>query len=263
MAKGNRGGQRGSNINVASNIPAPPTDTDIALVDTQKQDLSLDYQKFMKMTEDEKVDAMANANDQDVPLHLANTGLQRILYNMGLEDKPEIVNDAKLDKMTGQELFRTVNYVNRSARTNDIGFKAPGVARQVMESDFTRLGAGGGTAHGEGLYFADNYGHSQRAYGNTMNNVNATCTMRAKLNKNAKVITESKASRGVQTEIANGTKLGKLLQKVDYDSRMAVYGLSKGYNVMQASSSGYYVVWTRNAMTMSSKLKPKDGNSNW
>ena len=263
MAKGNRGGQRASGqINNPANIPAPPDDTNVALVDTTNQKVSLDYQKFMDMSEDEKVDAMSAANDEGVPLHLADTSLQRILYNMDLEDKPSIVDDATLDKMQGTEFFRTVNYVDRTRTRNDIGFKAPGVARQVMESDFTRLGAGGGTAHGEGLYFSDSYRESQSGYGRVMNNVNATCTMRAKLNSNAKVIKKYNASNGVQNEINNNTKLGRLLKKVDSDSRMAVYGLAKGYNTLEVGN-GYYVVWTRNAMTMSSKLKPYDGNKNW
>ena len=89
--------------------------------------------------------------------------------------------------MTGAEMFRTVNYVDKRYNPKGIGYTAPQIANQVMKGGDTRVSDTGGSVYGRGIYFADSYSHSTSRYGDTSGNVKATAVMRAKLNNNAKV----------------------------------------------------------------------------
>ena len=218
---------------------------------------SADYNAFMAMTDDEKADFIEANMRQGVPAHLAQNDFQKFIYNSGLNERPDLVDDATLDSMTGTELFRTVNNVHD--KQNDIGYTADQIANQLMKGRVTRVSDKGGSAYGRGLYFADNYSDSADVYGNTRGNIKATAVMRAKLNNNAKVMNYSQATKGALQEISNGTKLGKVLKKCDYGSAESIYAMAKGYNVL--AYSGYFNVLNRNAITMSLDVKPK--GSKW
>ena len=232
----------------------------IQIDDTQVASaFSTDYNTFMAMTDDEKADFIATNIQSGVPDHLAQNDFQRFVYNSGLNDKPDVVDDATLDTMTGTEMFRTVN--NVYDRQNDISYNADQIAKQVQAGRVTRVSDNGGSRWGRGIYFADSYYGSTGVYGNTNGDVKKTAVMRAKLNNNAKVIGYSQASRGVSKEISSGTKLGKVLRKCDSDSRESIYAMAKGYNVILSDPGvGYITILNRNAMTMSKDIKPK-GNS--
>ena len=260
MAKGSRGGQRAKgSLSGGGNIQPPlmtpqtddtqqPTQVD----DTQQpQAMSAQYDAFMKMSDDQKADVIDNMLKQGVPAHLADNDFQKMIYNIGLNDKPQLVDDATLDGMNGTELWRTVN--NVYDRKNDISYTADQIARQVQAGRVTRVSDNGGSVYGRGIYFADSKSESSY-YGNTHGNVQKTAQIRCKLNGNANVINHSKARQGVSDEISRGTKLGNVLKKCDHDSQTSIYALSKGYNVI-TSGHGYYNVLNRNAVTMSKSIK--------
>lgn len=218
---------------------------------------SADYDKFMAMSDDEKADFIEANIAQGVPAHLAQNDFQRFVYNSGLNEKPDVVSDATLDTMTGTEVFRTVN--NVYDRSNDVSYNADQIAKQVMAGKVTRVSDNGGSVYGRGIYFADSYGDST-SYGNTRGNVKKTAVVRAKLNNNAKTIDYSTARSGARKEIASGSKLGKALGKCDSSSQASIYAMSKGYNVI-TSGHGYFNVLNRNAITMSSDIRPSNGYS--
>ena len=249
-------GARSSIGAMASGATLPPqADSNAKVDDTQVANaFSADYNKFMAMTDDEKADFISASVKQGVPDHLADNSFQRFLYNSKITDKPNIVDDATLDTMTGTEIFRTVNDVYN--KNKDLGYTAPQVAKQVMAGRDTRVSDTGGSVYGRGIYFADNYSGST-SYGNTRGNVKSTAVMRAKLNNNAKVLSITNARNGASQEIASGSKLGKVLSRCDHESRASIYAMSKGYNVI-SSGHGYYNILNRNALTMSSDIKPKD-----
>ena len=223
---------------------------------------SADYNKFMSMTDDEKADFISANIKTSVPDHLADNSFQRFLYNSQITDKPDLVDDATLDTMTGTEMFRTVNYVDKRYNPKGIGYTAPQIANQVMKGSDTRVSDTGGSAYGRGIYFADSYSHSTSHYGDTRGNVKATAVMRAKLNNNAKVINITKARHGASQEIASGSKLGRTLAKCDSQSQPSIYAMAKGFNVISANNgTGYYNILNRNAITMSKDIKAKD--SSW
>ena len=236
----------------------PQADSNTKVDDTQVASaFSADYNKFMAMTDDEKADFIGTNIKGGVPAHLAQNDFQKFIYNSGLNEKPDVVSDATLDTMTGTEIFRTVNNVYDSK--NDISYTADQIAKQVTAGRVTRVSDNGGSVYGRGIYFADGYS-SSTGYGNTSGNIKKTAVMRGKLNSNAKVVNYYTAKQGASQEIASGSKLGKVLSKCDSDSRVSIYAMSKGYNVI-SSGHGYLNVLNRNAITMSSDIKAR--SSKW
>ena len=257
---GGRGARSSISI-MGSSTPLPPQTDGNTKIDTDDTQVasafSADYNKFMAMTDDEKADFISANIKQGVPAHLAQNDFQKFIYNSGLNEKPDVVSDATLDTMTGTEIFRTVNNVYDSK--NDISYTADQIAKQVAAGRVTRVSDNGGSVYGRGIYFASGYS-SSTSYGNSSGNVKKTAVIRGKLNSNAKVIDYSSANKGALSEISKGTKLGKVLSKCDRDSRSSIYAMSKGYNVI-SSGHGYLNVLNRNAITMSSDIKPK--SSKW
>ena len=256
MAKGSRGGQRaggtlsaggGSLLQNQQNQQSQQPQVD----NTQTaSDFSTDYKTFMAMDDDAKADVINNALKQGVPDHLSQTDFQKFIYNTGLNDKPDVVDDATLNNMTGTEIFRTVN--NVYDRQNDISYSADQIAKQVIAGRVTRTSDNGGSVYGRGIYFANNKADST-AYGNTRGNVKKTAVIRGKLNNNAKVIDYNKALRGALKKEGDGTKLGTILSKVDSASMVSIYAMTQGYNVI-SNGRTYLNVLNRNAVTMSKSI---------
>ena len=261
MAKGNRGGKR-SGLSVGANVATQNQMSQAKpQIDTTQEAKKFEdnYNNFMAMSDDEKADAINSLISQDVPMFLADNDLQKMTYNLGLNDKPQLVDDTVLDTMNGTELFRTVNSINDNS--NRIRYDADDIASQVQRGSVTRVSDNGGSAYGRGIYFADNYVESS-FYGNTSGNIKKTAVVRCKLNSNAKVITYNKARSGLRSEINSGSKLGRVLSKCDNDSRVSIYAMAKGFNVIY-NENNYYCVLNRNAVTMSKTIKAKNSSGKW
>ena len=254
MAKGTRGGQRaGGSTSGSGNIQPTPQAQQPQVDNTQQASaFSVDYNSFMAMSDDDKADVISNAVNQGVPDHLSQSDFQKFIYNSGLNDKPDVVDDATLDSMNGTELFRTVN--NVYDRHNDISYSADQIAKQIMAGRVTRTSDNGGSVYGRGIYFADNKSDSTM-YGNTRGNVKKTAQVHCKLNSNAKTINYYSAISGASSEVTKGTKLGKALKNCDRYSQASIYAMAKGYNVI-TSGHGYYNILNRNAVTMSKTINP-------
>lgn len=263
MAKGSRGGKRtsgttvamgGSGATSATQQPQSAPQVD----DTQQaKPMSASYDAFMSMSDDQKADAINQMVKNDVPVFLADNDFQKLTFTMGLNDKPQLVDDNVLDTMNGTEIFRTINSVNDTK--NRIKYDADTIASQVQRGTVTRVSDSGGSAYGRGIYFADSYRESSY-YGNSTGNIKKTAVIRGKLNSNAKVIDHSSAVKGVRSEINSGSKLGKALAKCDSASQSSIWALSKGYNII-TSGHGYYNILNRNAVTMSKDIRA--GSNKW
>lgn len=272
MAKSSRGGKRTSataggagavGVNAATQGGALSDDQQIQIDDTQQaQPMSATYDSFMAMIDDDKADAIATMANQPAPAFLSDTALQRFTYNLGMNDKPTLVDDATLDSMKGTELFRTVNAGKDPVAR--VKYDADEIAVQVQKGRVTRYSDNGGSVYGRGLYFADKYGDST-VYGNTSGNIKSTAIIRCKVNSNAKAINYYTAKQGLLNEMKSGSKLGKTLSKIntrDSQSAVSIYALSKGYNVI-TSGHGYFNVLNRNAVTMSTTIKAVSGTGGW
>ena len=268
MAKSSRGGKRtsvtaGGGGTIAATQGGSPANDQIQIDDTQQaQPMSATYDSFMAMTDDQKADTIDSMANQPAPAFLSDTAMQRFTYNLGLNDKPTLVDDATLDSMNGTELFRTVNAGKDPVAR--VKYDADEIAVQVQRGRVTRYSDNGGSVYGRGIYFADNYGDS-KIYGNTTGNIKSTAMIRCKVNSNAKAINYSKAKSGLQSEISSGSKLGKSLAKInrkDSQSAVSIYALCKGYNVI-TSGHGYFNVLNRNAVTMSTTIKATNSRGGW
>ena len=233
-------------------VAANDSNTNTQIDDTQQAPaMSTQYDAFMKMTDDQKAAAISTAISQDIPDHLnKRSDFQKLIYNLGMNDKPQVVDDKTLNSMNGTEIYRTVNSIYD--RKTDLSFTAPQIAKQTQSGKITRVSSDSSAVYGDGIYFA-NSKSSSAVYGNTRGNVQKTCMMRAKLNSNANVINYYSAASGASREISKNTKLGQTLKKCSNSSRASIYALSKGYNVIDAGN-GYYNILNRNAVTMSQNV---------
>lgn len=214
-------------------------------------------QGFSKLNSDQQAKMIESGINTQTPNFLSDSDFQKFMFAHDLDGKPQVVDDKTLDSMKGKDLFRNVNAVYD--KTTDVGYKADEIAQQIQFGDFTRFSDNGGSAHGRGLYFANDYGGSS-VYGRTPNNVKQTAVIRAKLNNNAKVMYEKDAIRGADSEIQKGTKLGQALSKCSYKDQRSIYALAKGYNVISRFSNvdahnNYLVVLDRSALSVSSSIK--------
>ena len=214
-------------------------------------------QGFSKLNSDQQAQMIESGINTQTPNFLSDSDFQKFMFAHDLDGKPQVVDDKTLDSMKGKDLFRNVNAVYD--KTTDVGYKADEIAQQIQFGDFTRFSDNGGSAHGRGLYFANDYGGSS-VYGRTPNNVKQTAVIRAKLNKKAKVMYEKDAIRGADSEIQKGTKLGQALSKCSYKDQRSIYALAKGYNVISRFSNvdahnNYLVVLDRSALSVSSSIK--------
>ena len=272
MAKRSRGGKRtsatagggmGTLTATQGGAPANQQTQQVQIDDTQQaQPMSASYDSFMAMTDDQKADTIDAMASQPAPAFLSDTAMQRFTYNLGLNDKPTLVDDSVLDTMNGTELFRTVNAGKDPVAR--VRYDADEIATQVQRGRVTRYSDNGGSVYGRGLYFADDYSDS-KVYGNKTGDIKSTAMIRAKLNSNAKTIDYGQAKRGLSREMASGSKLGKSLSKIarrDSESAVSIYALSKGYNVI-TSGHGYFNVLNRNAVTMSKTIKATNTKGRW
>lgn len=243
MAKGARGGKR-SGGSVADNQKVKQA--------AAAKSMSTDFNDFLKMSDDQKADVISKMTKQGVPAHLSDTDFQKFIYNIGLNDKPEVVSDNKFNTMSGKTLYRTINMVYD--KPNDISYTAVQIAKQIQTGRITRTSDNGGSFYGRGLYF-DQSKAGSTLYGKHYGNVKKTSQIKAKLNSKANIIGYNKCWQGVQNEINSGSKLGKSLKSLDSDSQTSIYALSKGYNVVVATN-GYHCVLNRQALTLSDAIDP-------
>ena len=163
-------GGRGSSSGMTGSPPAPKVSTPsgFTLADVQTMD---DQQLH---------DFLINVNDTDIPAFLnQTTHLQKMIYGLGMNDKPEIVDAATFKQLTTgpgalKPIYRTVN----DTTVNGIPVTAQDICDMLTDGDTTYVGVG---IHGDGLYFSDNLSGS-KAYGDSTGK-----TVGAVLNKKAKL----------------------------------------------------------------------------
>ena len=258
MPKPSRGGKRSASQSAFSYQnnagTATPQQAQDLMDDLENEDV-VDYSDYMKLSDDEKADAMSQILKNGIPNFLDNSATQKMLYYTDLEGKPQVVSDSALDKLNGKDLFRTVHDVYD--RQTDVSYTAKQIYNQVAKGDFTAVSGSGGSAYGKGIYFADSYRDSTVYRRSGTNNI----TMRAKLNNNARTVSYSTAMNRAMQEAKSGSKIGKIYKSLSYSDLPSVWALNNGYNVLTDRSSGYHVILDRRAITMSTKTTDATGYS--
>lgn len=168
-----------------------------------------------------------------------NTPFQKFVNNSGLDGKPQLLDSDEFDKASGPVLYRTIN-------TDPWGLKVNDIVESTANDDTFLYNAGGGTAHGLGLYATPNYDGS-RVYGDYYDS-KKTSMIRFKIRDDAKIGSRKDLKdQYIKESRVKGTLAYKLENDGRYDqpgrfpgnnnqSRMAIYAASKGYSVLVESS---------------------------
>ena len=168
-----------------------------------------------------------------------NTPFQKFVNNSGLDGKPQLLDSDEFDKASGPVLYRTIN-------TDPWGLKVDDIVESTANDDTFLYNAGGGTAHGLGLYATPNYDGS-KIYGEYYDS-KKTSMIRFKIRDDAKIGSRKDIKdQYIKESRVKGTLAYKLENDGRYDqpgrfpgnndqSRMAIYAASKGYSVLVESS---------------------------
>lgn len=201
------------------------------------------YDQFMQMTEQEKFQTMdsilANPNIQ-VPNYLDDSDVSKVMYGLGMNNKPTVVSDAQLDTMPGKELYRTVY---------ESGVMPPpssdAILDQIKNGDFTQMSGRNRSVHGRALYFATDFTDST-VYGSGERNAQV---MRAKINPNAKIVSESNLINQMSSKAFSNSVSHSKSMKDD----MGLYALSQGIDGWYSGT--YTMIVNRGNLTASSQNK--------
>nr|DAH39037.1 MAG TPA: hypothetical protein [Caudoviricetes sp.] len=203
-----------------------------------------------KMDDQQLHDFLVNVDKTDVPAFLNSVHLQKMLYALGMNDKPEIVDSATMKKlMSGpnapEMIYRTVN----GATVAGSYFSAKDMCDMLTDGDLTYVGNG---VYGDGLYFSSDKSGS-KAYGWGGD----TRTVGAIFNSKAKMITKNQLNslydNFVKTHPESQKALGFAKSKSGRHSSLSQFALVMGYNVIvtpRGGSEKYYTVIDRSALTM-------------
>nr|DAJ89943.1 MAG TPA: hypothetical protein [Caudoviricetes sp.] len=168
-----------------------------------------------------------------------NTPFQKFVNNSGLDGKPQLLDSDEFDKASGPVIYRTIN-------TDPWGMKVKDIVESTANDDTFLYNAGGGTAHGLGLYATPSYNGSA-AYGDNYNSTK-TSMIRFKIRDDAKIGSRKDLEdQYIKESMVKGTLAYKLDNDGRYDqpgrfpgnnhqSRMAIYAASKGYSILVDSS---------------------------
>ena len=201
----------------------------------------ISYSQFMLLPDAQKytvMEGIINNPNIKVPNYLDNSDTSKVLYALGMDNKPTVVSDAQLDAISGREIFRTV-YDASSKVTSDM------ILDQIRNGDYTQMSGSGGSAHGRALYFATDF-YSSAIYGSGMRN---PMIMRAKINSNANIRRENSIWQQMNGDAAwNKSKLN-----ASYTDSIALYAISHGIDGW--FSGKYTMMVNRGALTASSQNK--------
>lgn len=210
---------------------------------------AITQQQLQQMSDDEFVQYLNGLKSTPID---ANTyynndwDTQRLVANMPeLNRAPQVVDAQTFASLPGKTLYRTVNASGSESALDICG--------RTMSSDVTTIGEG---RMGDGFYFANSLSGSQGGYGLHSGDIRRTATMSAKLNGNAKVISETTLKSMIANEkpaVRSAIKGMRSGGKWTGSGDMA-YALRKGYNVVSAGS--IINVIDRNAATWSGEVVP-------
>ena len=209
------------------------------------------YEQFMAMSEDDKnniiLDIVNNPNIV-VPDYLDKSATSKVMYALGMNNKPEVVSDSKLDKIKGESLYRTVS----DAET----ISAVDILEQIRYGDYTRLSGDYTSLYGRAIYFATDFKNSA-AYGES------TARMaRAKLNPNAKIVSDSDLQKMVGKNVFFQNTPGL---DDDATSLTALVNGIDGWRITPhvGIKNDYVMIINRKALTFSSTSKIIDSKKSW
>lgn len=186
------------------------------------------------------IDSIIKNKNIKTPAYLDGSDASKVIYALGLSNKPKVVSDAQLDKMQGADLYRAVYETGSMPPPSTAD-----VLDQIRNGDYTQLSGRGGSVHGRALYFARGDFDAAASYGRYENN---PMVMRAKINPNAKIVSE----QNIGNQMRNDAAFMKLHKDKGVDA-VALYALSHGIDGWY--SGNYTMIVNRGILTTSSQNK--------
>ena len=197
-------------------------------------------------------DFLINVQSVDMPQFLCDSHLQRMIYGLGMNDKPQIVSDKQLNAMVKQgavPIYRTVN--DSDDAVQGISMTSDDICDMMTDGSLSYVGRG---VHGDGLYFSDSK-RGSKLYGNPGQNPK---TLRAVLNPaKARAISESSLQSAYDAFVKSHPRTRRALgfaKEHSTSDSMSQFALLMGYNVITTKvgyNETYYTVIDRSALIMS------------
>ncbi|MBR0075487.1 MAG: hypothetical protein IJP96_07015 [Synergistaceae bacterium] len=224
------------------------------------------YDQFLQMSNDEKYNLMDKIIKDDnikVPDYLDDSASTKVIYALGMNNKPTVVSDSELDKIPGNDLYRGIR------DNSDFNISAKEIADQLKYNEYTQLSKKGSSLLGRGIYFAPNDFLVALDYASAYNLVNNGLIIRAKINPNAKMSTVKKIGNKIKEDsMFNKTFLPKetrekvlnnphfyySISAVTPDS-YALYAIAHGIDGWRDSTINEVIMINRRALTFSSTNK--------
>lgn len=238
----------------------PPTNT-AADDATQRETTPSGYTLADVQAMDDKQthDFLISVNDIDTPDFLnKDLHTQKMVYGLGLNDKPKIISQQEFDDETvnvpfgdARVLYRTVD---DAITTGGVKMTAEQQLQMLAYGDLSWIGRG---IHGDGLYFSNSESGS-KSYGSGRGK---SATIACVLNENARMITERNLKKEYDQYVKSHPETRKALgfarSKSTNDS-YSQFALLRGYNVIVSSQFGgeaYYTVLDRKALSTTGKIE--------
>lgn len=198
---------------------------------------------FSKMSEDQRVTAIANALNNKSPDDM----LEDVIYRLSGNEKPLTASDDDILATESEIIYKTLTprYDKKAGKR----LTADELAKKLYNGEnvnrpFKKL-------YGMGNIFSTDY--SLGSYGER------NLIVAGILNKNAKVISSGKIGYQAIMEIKNGTKLGKILKSLSPEGQESICALAKGYNVISNDNNGDKYILNHKALTLSKNLTVSEG----
>lgn len=231
------------------NQPAPPTPASLA---PNAPPMGVTLSDVQQMDDTSMHDFLINVQSVDMPQFLCDSHLQRMIYGLGMNDKPQIVSDKQLNAMVKQgavPIYRTVN--DSDDDVQGISMTSDDICDMMTDGSLSYVGRG---VHGDGLYFSDSK-RGSKLYGNPGQNPK---TLRAVLNPaKARAISESSLQSAYDTFVKSHPRTRRALgfaKAHNTSDSMSQFALLMGYNVITTKvgyNETYYTVIDRSALIMS------------
>lgn len=207
------------------------------------------YNDFLKLSEDQRFDIISDIiNNPNIktPDYLDNSITTKVIYALGMDGKPTVVDDAVLDTMPGRDIFRTVYEQN---------FMPPpstdAIIDQIRNGDYTHMSGAGGSFHSRAIYFATDFQDSA-LYGSGEQN---PMVLRAKINPSAKIVSETNLTNQMMNKASN-PKLNNVLNhgRVGNEDQLSLYAISQG---VDGWYSGTYTMMVNRGNLTASKTNKR------
>ena len=198
---------------------------------------------FSKMSEDQRVTAIANALNNKSPDEM----VADVIYRLSGNEKPLTASDDDILATDSEIIYKTLT--PRYDKKEGKRLTADELAKKLYNGEnINRLSK---NVYGVGNYFSTDYELGSWGQRNLI--------VAGILNKNAKVIESSKIGYQAFMEIKDGTKLGKILKGLSPIEQEGICALAKGYNVISDSNNGDKYILNHKALTLSKNLTVSNG----